>query len=127
MTRAEFSFPTRILFGAGTIAELRERLNRLVSSRPLIVTDAGLVATNTFRKAIAAAPDGHCVFSKVQSNPVEEDVEGATRAFIENGCDAVVGIGGGSAIDVAKILRLRVKRPDWRLHDAPPDPSADVG
>ncbi len=103
---------------------LRERLRGLGSKRALLVTDAGLVTTNVFRKAAAAAPDGHCVFSKVQSNPSADDVEAATSAFLANGCDAVIGVGGGSAIDVAKILRLRVQRKEWRLEDPPP---SDVG
>ncbi len=125
MTQAAFAFPTTILFGSGSIQTLSERLTALGSKRSLIVTDAGLVATNAFRKATAAAPVGHRVFSQVRSNPVADDVEAGVIAFINNGCDAVVGVGGGSAIDVAKILRLRVARRDWHLHDPPP--SDEVG
>jgi 4-hydroxybutyrate dehydrogenase len=55
------------------------------------------------------------VVSDIHANPTRDDVEGATRAFIERGCDSVVGIGGGSALDVAKIVRLRAKLRDWDL------------
>ena len=48
-----FAFPTTILFGAGRIAELRDRLTGLGASRPLIVTDSGLVETDTFKSVRA--------------------------------------------------------------------------
>src|SRR5688500_12753864 len=125
MNAAVFSFPTTIVFGAGRVAELRERLDALGCTRPLVVTDAGLVETSAFRKTIAAAPAGHRVFSGVRPNPLDADVEAAAEAFARDGCDSVVGVGGGSAIDVAKVLRLRIKRPGWKLSDPPP--SDDVG
>src|SRR2546430_11259777 len=106
MTGAVFSFPTTIIFGAGRIAELRERLLKLGVTRPLIVTDSGLVATPVFQKARAAAPTDAVVFSEVHSNPIAQDVQGSTKAFTAGRCDAVIGLGGGSAMDVAKVLRL---------------------
>ena len=51
------------------------------------------------------------VFSDVRPNPEEADVEEAYRAFRESGCDAVIAFGGGSALDVGKAVRLRIKRP----------------
>src|SRR5689334_5013983 len=106
MSIAAFAFPTTILFAAGSLSALRGRLSDLGCRRPLIVTDMGLVATRAFRQTVAAAPAEHRVFSSVQSNPTEQEVEAATSAFVDNGCDGVIGLGGGSAIDVAKILRL---------------------
>jgi len=55
------------------------------------------------------------VFSSVHGNPLAEDVEGATAAFKEGGCDSVVAVGGGSAIDVAKLVRLRATEPKCDL------------
>ncbi len=127
MTSAVFAFPTTIVFGAGRISALPEQLSALGCKRPLIVTDTGLVMTGTFHRCIASAPAEHAVFSGVHSNPVEQDVEAATRAFIENGCDSVVGFGGGSAIDVGKILRLCVKDRDWHLDDQAPNPAVGIG
>jgi alcohol dehydrogenase class IV len=117
---ADFAFPTTILFGAGRVGEVPRRLEAMGASRPLVVTDSGLVETTTFRSALAAAPREHHVFSDIRSNPVEADVEAAVESFCSHGCDCVISIGGGSAIDVAKALRLRVARPDWSLRDAPP-------
>src|SRR5689334_24320547 len=117
MTGADFAFPTSIALGAGRVAALRERLAGFGSARPLLVTDAGLVMTRAFQLATGAAPARCVVFSGVHSNPTAEDVDAAVDAFVANGCDAVIAVGGGSAIDVAKVLRLRVQRADWRLDD----------
>ena len=65
---ADFSFPTTILFGAGRVGEIRDRLAAMGVSRPLIVTDAGLFETPAFRKC-SRPLRAHHVFSAVQSNP----------------------------------------------------------
>jgi alcohol dehydrogenase class IV len=122
--RGDFSFPTTILFGAGRIAELRERLSAMRVARPLIVTDAGLVATPAFRSLLDAAPQDHHVYSEVRPNPDEANVAGAADALARRNCDCVVGVGGGSALDVAKVLRVRASRPGWGLRD---DVPADIG
>ena len=113
--RAAFAFPTQVVFGPGTVAELRERLAELGAKRPLVVTDPGLVKTRTFDRVKAALSGDVNVFSSVHGNPLAEDVEGATAAFKEGGCDSVVAVGGGSAIDVAKLVRLRAKEPKCDL------------
>lgn len=118
---AIFSFPTTIVFGPGSVRELAERLTKLGSRSPLAVTDPGLVATAAFRKAMAAVSREAHVFSGVKSNPSEGDVEAATEAYLKDSCDSVIGIGGGSALDVAKIVRLRVKLPQWTLRQPVPD------
>jgi alcohol dehydrogenase class IV len=46
---------------------------------------------------------------------VESAVEEAARSFSEGGCDSVIGLGGGSALDVAKAVRLRIRAPDRTL------------
>jgi alcohol dehydrogenase class IV len=117
---AAFAFPTTILFGAGTVAEARSRLGALGGAKPLIVTDSGLTATPAFAQAIAAIGRDAAVFSDVKSNPVEANVEAAVTAFNRNRCDSVIGLGGGSALDVAKLFRLRIKQPDWKVSDPPP-------
>src|SRR5688572_23862901 len=115
-----FAFPTEILFGAGSTREAAAKLSALGGKRPLIVTDKGLVSTPTFGRAKAALPADAPVFSDVQSNPSADNVEAAIAAFTQNACDSVIGLGGGSAIDVAKVVRLRIKLPEWKLTDPPP-------
>ena len=125
MAAATFAFPTSILYGPGTVGELRDRLASLGAVRPLVVTDSGLVKTKAFGYALAAIGEDVAVFSGIQSNPTEDQAEAAACVFAEQHCNSVIGLGGGSAIDVAKVIRLRIKRPDWTLRQ--PVPSDAVG
>src|SRR5258708_16625581 len=111
-----FSFPTTTVFGAGARRELREWLARLGGLRPLVVTDTGLAKTSAFALLETSLEGaGAAVCAKVRPNPVEEDVEEAFRAFRQSGCGAVIAFGGGSALDVGKAVRLRIKRPEKTL------------
>jgi 4-hydroxybutyrate dehydrogenase len=120
MSHTTFSFPTPTLFGAGALAELPARGKGLGCRRPLVVTDPGLMPTPAFQamaKALGEESLGRSwfVWSGVHPNPVEEDVREAARAFLENGCDAVIAFGGGSSLDAGKAARLLVKRPGFDL------------
>src|SRR5829696_5981661 len=93
-----FSFPTTVLFGPGTVKELPQRLAALGVSKPLVVTDKGLLGTPAFKSIEALSGGRWPVFSGVTPNPVEEDVERAAEAFRAGRCDSVVAVGGGSAL-----------------------------
>jgi alcohol dehydrogenase class IV len=111
-----FSFPTTTLFAVGARRELRPRLLALGAARPLVVTDSSLPQTSAFALLMAALEETDAaIFSAVRPNPIEDDVEGAARAYRANGCDAVIAFGGGSALDVGKAVRLRIKRPERTL------------
>lgn len=115
-----FSFPTTILFGPGAVTELPDQLQRRGVHRPLLVTDPGLVTAEPF-KAVERLMHGACaVFSQVTPNPHEADADAAGKAYAANGCDAVVAVGGGSALDVGKAVRLLIKRPDAKLANFDP-------
>ncbi len=102
-----FSFPTTILFGAGAIARLCEELAKRGISRPLLVTDAGLARTPVFQRVAALAPDA-VVFSNVEPNPTEANVLEGVASYQHNLCNGVIGLGGGSPLDAAKAIRLKV-------------------
>jgi 4-hydroxybutyrate dehydrogenase len=112
---SNFSFPTKIVFGPGAVRELLGKLSEANVRRPLIVTDPGVLNSDAFKKLSAVGNEEWPVFSKVHPNPINDDVEGAFAAYLENECDSVVALGGGSALDVGKIVRLRIKRPDKGL------------
>lgn len=121
MTKATFSFPTQILFGAGVLAELPAWLERRGVRHPLVVTDAGLPSTAAFELFQRACQGRYPVFAGVQPNPREEDVQAAAEAFRQHRCDSVVALGGGSALDTGKALRLLIRQPGMALRDFSPE------
>jgi alcohol dehydrogenase class IV len=127
MNLTTFSFPTRTLFGVGALRELPANLTKLNIRCPLVVTDPGLASTEAFRAVAETLGMGHhaessFLYAGVHPNPIESDVRETAAAFQKHGCDGVIGLGGGSALDVAKAARLLVKRPhlDWtKFYDEP--------
>ncbi len=104
----QFNFPTIILFGNGALAGLAERLRGQVR-KALIVTDATLVKAGlaaTVTSELQARGVDSVVFDGTHPNPIEENVEKGLQAWRENGCDALIALGGGSPMDTAKVIRL---------------------
>ena len=105
---ATFTFPNRILFEWGARRLLATEVARLGITRPLVVTDQGLMASG-LSSTVAGSLGKHIrFFSDVAANPTEDDVLAGLDAYREGGCDGLVAIGGGSAIDAAKAIRLLV-------------------
>ncbi len=107
VTVSAFSFPTAILFGAGAIGRLPEELGKRGISRPLLVTDMGLSRTPVFERVASLAP-GAVVFAGVEPNPTERNVFEGLAVYQQNRCNGIVGVGGGSPLDAAKAIRLKV-------------------
>jgi alcohol dehydrogenase class IV len=104
---SSFSFPTAILFGAGAVDLLPEELNKRGISHPLLVTDAGLARTPVFERIARLVPAA-AVFSSVEPNPTERNVLEGVACYHQGRCNGIVGLGGGSPIDAAKAIRLKV-------------------
>jgi len=106
-----FSFPTLIRYGSGARSALAEFAAQQHVRRPLLVTDRGLPETEAYRLVVAEMervwPGAWQKFTGVHPNPLEEDVEAGWAAYQAGNCDAIVGLGGGSAIDGAKGIRVR--------------------
>ena len=105
---SQFSFPTDIRYGVRSRDLLADFARTKQVRKPLLVTDSGLCHTEAFRLASEAVQriwgDHHALFCDVQGNPTDLDVENAWAAYSRCRCDGVVGLGGGSAVDVAKAL-----------------------
>jgi len=107
VTVSAFSSPTAILFGAGAVGRLPEELEKRGISRPLLVTDMGLSRTPVFERVASLAP-GAVVFAGVEPNPTERNVLDGLAVYQQNRCNGIVGVGGGSPLDAAKAIRLKV-------------------
>ncbi len=97
--------PTRIVFGYGRLNDLKDM--KLPGKKALIcVTADGLMKTLGILQRVESLlqENGteYVLFDQVQQNPVKGNVEAAVAVLKENGCDFVIGLGGGASIDVAK-------------------------
>src|SRR3954454_18922369 len=96
---AVFSFPTTIVFGAGSAAQLWEKFAARGAKHPLLVTDRGLMATPVIATIRNALGGREKIFADVEANPTEANVRAAAEAYRAGGCDSVIALGGGSALD----------------------------
>ena len=114
MSIHQYNFPTRIQFGPGASKLLPEALKEAGKKRPLIVTDKVLAPLPPVTESAAGcerAGLGTAVFSGVWGNPVKSQVSAGVAAYRAHKADAIVAIGGGAAIDVAKAIALMVHHP----------------
>ncbi len=114
MSPSIFSFPNKIIFGVGTINTLAEQLSAFSPDRVLLVTDKGIREVGLADKVtqrLEAARIDYAIFDGVHGNPVEADVFEGAEVFQREGCDFVVGMGGGSPLDVAKLICLKATHP----------------
>jgi len=114
MTITRFSFPTTIHFGAGARALTGPHLHALDFRRPLIVTDRGLEALPLIADLKAGLEAGGlsvAVYGGVFGNPTGPQVMDGAAAYKAHGADCVVGVGGGAALDVAKVVGLLATHP----------------
>jgi 4-hydroxybutyrate dehydrogenase len=94
---------TQVQFEFGAIRLLKQECERVGISRPLIVTDPGVKAAGILQKALDALPRmAVTVFDQTPSNPTEAAVRAAAALYKTSGCDGLIAVGGGSAIDCAK-------------------------
>ncbi|GGK33612.1 iron-containing alcohol dehydrogenase [Salinarimonas ramus] len=109
MTPFTFATTPSIVFGAGAIGRLGELAAGRLGPRVLLVTDAGLVEAGLVAPAIAAleaAGTSVALYTGVVADPPESVVEAAAAAVRAHSASGVVGLGGGSSLDVAKVAAL---------------------
>ncbi|MFZ9183698.1 MAG: iron-containing alcohol dehydrogenase [Hylemonella sp.] len=98
---------TQVQFDFGALQLLRQECERSGITRPLIVTDPGVVAAGIVDQALRALANqagtqSAVVFDQTPSNPTEAAVRAAANMYKQQGCDGLIAVGGGSAIDCAK-------------------------
>jgi alcohol dehydrogenase len=128
-----FHAPTRVIFGGGSVQATGREMAALGGSSALVVTDPGVVKAGLLDAvlgSLAAADIGTTVFDAVEPNPSIGTVEAAQAAYRSGGCNAIVAVGGGSPMDVAKAVGILVTnggaitdyegKPDAIRADLPP-------
>ncbi|MCE5283552.1 MAG: iron-containing alcohol dehydrogenase [Deltaproteobacteria bacterium] len=109
MKTFSFTGANKIVFGRGAFASLPEQLRDLKISRPLVVIDRNLAEAG-FRDKVSAVLEGtrisYALYDKTEPEPPLELADEGTRLALKKRCDGVVGIGGGSAMDLAKAIAV---------------------
>jgi alcohol dehydrogenase class IV len=119
---ANWSYPTAIKFGPGRIRELPAACAQAGIARPLLVTDRGLASmaiTSEALDILEAAGLGRALFAEVDANPNEKNLAAGLAAYKAGGHDGVVAFGGGSGLDLAKMVAFMAgqTRPVWDFED----------
>ena len=106
---ALINYLNRVHFAQGILSQaLAAECATLQLRRPLVVTDKGIAAAGLLEALIKALPNdcAALVFDETPENPTEASTEAARAVYVENGCDGLIGFGGGSAMDLAKAVAL---------------------
>jgi 4-hydroxybutyrate dehydrogenase len=106
-----WSFPTTIVFGAGCVATVAERVRGLGASRSLLVCDPGVVKVGIAERVRGLLEAGGIttkVFDSVDPNPIEANVTAGVAAYREHKAACIVAVGGGSPLDAGKLIALKV-------------------
>jgi alcohol dehydrogenase class IV len=111
MMKNIFSFTgaRKIVFGNGAFAGLAQHLVDLRAKRPLVVLDKNLAAAGFSAKVVGVLDNSgmeYCLFDQAEPEPRLELADEGAKLALKKKCDAVIGIGGGSAMDVAKAVAV---------------------
>jgi alcohol dehydrogenase class IV len=108
---SQFTFSNPVYFGAGAIRKLPRETKALGCQRPLVVTDPGLVdcgMADRVMELLKQADIEATLFAGVDANPTEHNAEEGLACYRSEGCDGLIGFGGGSPLDAAKAIGLKV-------------------
>jgi alcohol dehydrogenase class IV len=117
-----WNYPTRVRFGVGAVREVGEACRAAGLARPLVVTDPGLARLGLLEEVLAPLERAGlrpAVFDGVRPNPTAANVELGVEVLRRDRHDGVVAVGGGSALDVGKLVAFMAGqvRPIWDFED----------
>ncbi len=106
-----YSFPTNIRFGIGVSQGLGKYLKERGIGRPLVVTDPNVAKLDFFKTIVDRLKKeglNVIVYDELSKNPVKSDVLKGKDAYQRSNCNAIIGIGGGVGMDVARAIALSI-------------------
>ncbi|MDC0010983.1 iron-containing alcohol dehydrogenase [Porticoccaceae bacterium] len=112
MTNFLYSAVSDVLVGPGTSSQLGDLAAAMGIKRALIVTDPGIIKFGLLDAAVTNLKANNIklsIYSDVIADPPESVVMDAVSSAQAFGCDGVIGFGGGSSMDVAKLLAVLIK------------------
>lgn len=98
----------------GGLEEIPQAIKKLNLNKPLIVTDFGIVKAGLLvrlEEILKASDLAYAVYDKTVPNPTTDNVEEALKIYMAEGCDCLIGLGGGSSMDCAKALGAKIVKP----------------
>ncbi|MEE9366829.1 MAG: iron-containing alcohol dehydrogenase [Dehalococcoidales bacterium] len=107
-----FLSPNKVIFGNGTVSQVGKEAAQFNVKKALIVTDKGVVKADLLadvKDSLKAHNIDFDIFDQVEAEPPARNVDDGARMAVENGVDIVIGVGGGSSLDVAKGISIVVK------------------
>lgn len=112
MTEFVFNSVPNCRIGSGSVNELSDVFAHLDIRKPLVVTDQGIIACgllSTPLQTLKTKGFSASVFDAVLADPPEQNVMDAVQLGLADGCDGVIGFGGGSSMDVAKLVAILLR------------------
>ena len=109
-----FRLRTEVVYGDGCAANIGEHVVAHGGERPLVISDPGIVAAGLLEpvtSSLAAAGLAYETYTDVEPDPRVAVVEAGLRQFEEQGCDSLIGVGGGSSMDTAKAIAIWSRNP----------------
>jgi butanol dehydrogenase len=104
-----YHLPTRILFGSGRLAEAGAEAKKLGTKALLLTGRSAMQSQGVLAKVqglLKGAGVEHVPFERVEPNPRQETLDEAVKLAVKEGCDFVIGLGGGSPMDSAKAVAM---------------------
>ena len=112
LNNQDWTFPTFTAYGPGRFKEIGKFCNNFNITNALIVTDSGTVNLpfiNDLSNYLSDAKLKSAIYSNISPNPRDDEIDGGCKKFIDGNHDAIIAIGGGSAMDGGKAISLTAK------------------
>ncbi len=128
-----WELPSKIEFGIGAAGEVADHVKSYGANRTLLVVDPGLLSTEVAERVttpLEKAGVDYLVFSEIEPEPDAKGVEAGLELARSEGCEVVVGLGGGSTLDTAKAIAVMLRNEghirDYAGENRIPNPSAPM-